>query len=169
MKQIFIKMPKQVKAIIWSHLLPKRFTSEQAAFVYVIQESEDGRNVFKYLDWSPVKENGFVSRSLYHFELTDVTRSKVIKRAHDLSASLVELHSHRDCPAMFSASDLLGFQEFVPHIWWRLKRRPYMAIVVSRSGFDGFVWIDNSHDPRHLDGILVGNSMLKSSKLSFVR
>lgn len=167
MTRILLEIPKKVYMGIWSHLLPRRFLSEEAAFIYVRKNTKDGADFFRYLEWYPVPPNGFRFRSRYHFELADETRATVIKRAHDLGASLVELHSHYGSwPAKFSPSDLLGFQEFVPHVWWRLKGRPYLAVVVCRSSFDGLVWIINSKAPQHLDGIVVEKAVLKSSGLS---
>ena len=170
MGQILLKMSKTVRTDIWAHLLPKRFLVEEAAFMFVRHDIKNEDEIFKYLEWFPVPPNGFLSRSGYHFELTDEVRAKAIKQAHDLNASLVELHSHKGRqPAQFSPSDLLGFREFVPHVLWRLKMRPYLAVVVSRSGFDGLVWMVNPDDPKGLDGILVEKTVLKPTKLSNLR
>ena len=170
MARILLEIPKEVYGKIWAHLLPRRFVSEEAAFMFVRRENEDKVRFFRYLEWDPVPPKGFLSRSGFHFELTDETRAMSIKHAHDLDASLVELHSHKGrWPAEFSASDLLGFQEFVPHVWWRLKGRSYLAVVVSRSGFDGLAWITNPDTPERLDAILVEKSVLTPTKLSPLR
>jgi hypothetical protein len=93
------------------------------------------------IEWYAVPPGGFASCSAWHFELTDKTRAYVIKRAHDSDGCLIEGHSHDDPdPPALSASDLFGFREFVPHVWWRLHGRPYTALVVSQGGLDGFVW-----------------------------
>ena len=84
--------------------------------------------IFEYIEWYAVPADGFSVCNEYHFELTDEVRAQVIKRAHDLGASIAEVHSHHGpWPAAFSPSDQLGFREFVPHVWWRLKGRPYLA------------------------------------------
>lgn len=115
-------------------------------------------------------DNGFIIRSPYHFELTEQMRATVIKKAHDLDASIVELHSHKGSRwAEFSESDLFGFQEFVPHVWWRLKGRPYIAVVVSHTSFDGLVWLTNPNIPQRLDGIVTENSFLRPTKLTFIK
>lgn len=165
--QILLKIPKTIQTNIWAHLLPKRFAVEEAAFLFVRRESEDKAEFFSYVDWIPVPPKGFLSRSAFHFELTDEIRAVVIKRAHDLGTSLVEFHSHKGRrPAEFSASDLLGFREFVPHVWWRLKGRPYAAVVLSRSGFDGLVWSTGPDTPRRLNGVVVGKSVLTPTRLT---
>src|SRR5689334_18202541 len=119
---IQIIIPPQIKDAAWKHLLYKEQDVEEAAFLYV---SLDGDNLVVQ-DWEPVPPNGFSIQTGYHIELTDATRATVIKNAHDRGASLVEMHSHLGpWPAQFSPSDLSGFADWVPHVRWRLKGRPY--------------------------------------------
>lgn len=162
MNKIFIKIPNQIYSEIWTHLLPKRFIYEEAAFLYVNRTIEKESETFSYLEWVPVPPEGFLHRSAVNFELTDQTRAAVIKRAHELGASIIELHSHKGVyPAAFSPSDIMGFEDFVPHIWWRLKGRPYIAIVASRSGFDSLAWITGPSNPQLLTGINIETSLIK--------
>ena len=167
---ILLEIPEIIFASVKEHLLPNRLIHEEAAFMFVRQKTKSKDRVFLCLDWFPVSEDGFLSRSSFHFELTDETRARAIKHAYDLDASLVEFHSHTGYrSAGFSVSDLLGFQEFVPHIWWRLKGRPYLAVVLSRYGLDGLVWIIDPNTPQRLDGIVVGRSVLRPIKLNSLR
>jgi hypothetical protein len=169
MTKIILEIPKEVYKAVWSHLLPKIFLAEEAAFIFAQRIAENGLDIFHYLEWCPIASRGFLTRSRFYLELTDETRAAAIKRAHDLGASLVELHSHYGpWPAQFSASDLLGFKEFVPHVWWRLKRRPYMAIVASKSGFDGLAWISDPKTANYIDGIVSGGLELTPTKLSHI-
>jgi hypothetical protein len=170
MTKIILEIPDKVYKTVWSHLLPKKFLAEEAAFIFAQRITEDGINMFRCLDWSPVPPYGFLTRSRFYLELANETRAAAIKRAHDLGASLVELHSHYGLwPAQFSESDLFGFKEFVPHIWWRLKNRPYMAIVVSKSGFDGLAWISDPKTANYIDGIVSGGLEFAPTKLSRIR
>lgn len=99
--------------------------------------------------------------------MADRTRAALIKRAHDLDASLVELHSHPGpWPAAFSYADRMGLRETVPHMWWRLKKRPYLAFVVASSSFDALVWLDGPKMPRRLDGLVVGERFLRPTNFS---
>lgn len=169
MAKIILEVPREVYRAVWSHLLPKQFRAEEAAFIFAQRFADNGIDTFRYLEWHPIPPRGFLTRSRFYLELTDETRAAAIKRAHDLGASLVELHSHYGSwPAQFSASDLLGFKEFVPHVWWRLKGRPYMAIVVSKSGFDGLVWISDPKTANYIDGIVSGGLELTPTKLSCI-
>ena len=159
-----LELTGHVHQALLSHLLPKRQRAEEVAFVFAVA---DGAAILRQVDWMAVPESGFVSRSLFHLELTDETRGTVIKRAHDLGSSLVEFHSHAGTwPAQFSASDLAGFDEFVPHVRWRLKGRPYVSVVVSRTGFDGFIWTTDSIVPDRLAGISVDGRVLQPTALS---
>jgi hypothetical protein len=40
----------------------------------------------------------------------------------------------------FSGSDIAGFGEWVPHVRWRLRGRPYVALVFDGGVFDALAW-----------------------------
>lgn len=94
----------------------------------------------------------------YHLEVADNVIGRVIKRAHDLGASLVEFHSHPfDGAATFSPSDRIGLAELVPHVRWRLRKAPYVAVVVASDALDALVW-DERLEAVGLTAVLVGGS-----------
>ncbi len=76
-------------------------------------------------------------------------------------AALVDIHSHVSdaYPAQFSPSDISGLREWVPHIWWRLKGKPVLAVVVSPSNFDSLVWRMSPNDPEGLEALNVGGEV----------
>jgi hypothetical protein len=159
-------MPAEVHSQIWSHLFSDEHGREQAAFMFVRMDAEE-TTLFRFVEWMPILAGGFEYRSSAYIELTDDSRATVIKRAHDLGCSLVELHSHTGpWPAAFSWSDIDGFREFVPHVRWRLKGRPYFAVVVANDGFDGFVWMNDAHDPVPISGLYAGSALLVATGLS---
>ena len=159
MSEPSLVMPAEIHQAMWSHLLPQRARSETAAFMFVRRTSTDAAR-FEYIEWYAVPPDGFVSRSEYHLELTDETRAFVIKRAHDLEGSIAEFHRHAGSrPAAFSPSDHAGFREFVPHVWWRLKGRPYLAVVVSQDSFDGLVWLDSPQSAQPLGAVVVDGTL----------
>lgn len=159
-----LTLPERTHRKLRRHLLPWWHRVEEAAFLYVLP-GPDG--TFECAEWFAVPASGFASRSQYHLELTDETRGKVIKRAHDLGASLVEVHSHvGGAPARFSGSDLAGFLDFVPHAFWRLKNRPYLAVVMTRTGFDSFAWMRDPRSPERLRGIQAGYRLITPTGLS---
>ena len=157
---VSVGIPELHQRQIIKHLLNSEGCEEAAfAFCSFMQTAQEAR--FDLIEWYAVPPTGFITRSPYFLELADEIRGRVIKRAHDLDASLVEFHSHRShWPAAFSLSDFAGFDEFVPHVWWRLKGRPYAAVVVAESSFDGIAWIHDETIPVPLTVIDVGGELL---------
>lgn len=167
MSLVTLEFPRDLHRDLWVHLLPRRGRQEEAAFAFASYSGDGANHVLRAAEWYGVPPSGFEWRSAYHFELTDAVRAQVIKRAHDLGACLVELHSHLgDGPASFSGSDRAGLADFVPHVWWRLKGRPYSAVVVTRAGFDGLVWLTDPRTAERLHAIVAGPTVLSASGLS---
>jgi hypothetical protein len=167
MSAAILQIDTELKTAIWSHLLPHNDESElieQAAFGFAKTISADAVTTLNVIDWFPVDKIGFAHQSGYHIELADEIRPFLIKRAHDLQTSLVEFHSHPfSTRAEFSPSDLIGLDEFVPHIWWRLKGRPYLAIVVTPSQFDALAWVNSPRSPVPVKELRVGDVVLRPS------
>lgn len=105
-----------------------------------------------------IEARSFDLQTPWHLSLSDQERAAVIKWAHDNDASLIEAHVHRGShPAEFSGSDWSGLDAFVPHVWWRLRHRPYIALVFADSTFDGLVWRMDPTTPETLAGLVVGD------------
>jgi hypothetical protein len=122
---------------------------EQVGFF--LADYDPARRAFLLRTWRPVPPEGFEIQSEYHVTLTDEMRPEIIKWAWDAGASLVEAHSHGDVGmACFSPSDGWGFKEWVPHLWWRLRGRPYAAIVTTGETFDAIAWIDGADQPEQV-------------------
>ena len=152
---------------LMTHLLGSPGDQEQAAFLFVTGKQADRQIVFEVTDSYKAVPRDFATQEGDYLELADKTRAGLIKKAHDLGASLVEMHSHPGLwPAAFSIADRIGLRETVPHMWWRLKGRPYLAIVVATSGFDALVWLDNPKIPRQLNGLLINGQMLEPTNKS---
>jgi len=164
-----IQLTETDREALWAHLLESTRGTEEVAFLFARYEGATGR-AFRVFDWYAVPPEGFAFCSAWHFELSDQTRGFVIKRAHDLGACMIEVHSHDDPdPPAFSPSDLYGFREFVPHVWWRLKGRPYGALVVSPGGLDGLVWRQGPDAPERVAGVEVEGTVRRASHLSALR
>lgn len=76
-------------------------------------------------------------------ELSDGARRRVLQWASPGESWLIEAHSHLGLlgdPAAFSPLDLAAFAEWVPHVRWRLRWRPYGALVFGPRTFDGLAW-----------------------------
>jgi hypothetical protein len=144
-------------AALWAHLLPPHSRREQAAFLFCGVRLEAGTTVFEVKDTALLVPGDFAAQYNDYIEITDECRIGLIKRAHSLGAALAEFHSHPGpWPAAFSMSDRFGLKETVPHMRWRLKGQPYLAVVVAPSGFDALVWLADSPAPSPLSGIRVG-------------
>lgn len=162
-----VKMPPGLFDELTAHLLPPDSFREEAAFLFVTQHEGADNVAFEVIEAEKLAPAEFESRFGDYLELADETRARLIKHAHHLGASLVEMHSHPGpYAAAFSLADRMGLQETVPHMWWRLKQRPYLAIVVAATGFDALVWLDNPKVPQALGGILAGDRLLRPTNRS---
>jgi hypothetical protein len=122
---------------------------------------------FRLRQWRPVPASGFESRSDHHLVLADDFRAEIIKWAWDSGSSLVEAHSHDFGIARFSPSDMSGLREWLPHLWWRLRGRPYGAVVVDGDTFDALAWVASADPPEHVVGIeLDGGGFLPATGLT---
>ena len=165
--RIVLKLPDGMYEDLLDHLLPRDSSYEQAAFLFAVPQRTEDAVVLNTVDSAKLVTADFAVQAVDYLELADSTRARLIKRAHDLDASLVEMHSHPGpWNAGFSRSDLLGLSETVPHMWWRLKKRPYAAIVVAPSGFDAMVWLDSPELPRALDCLAAGSRMLRPTNVT---
>lgn len=162
-----INLPAGVYEALVAHLLPEDTANEQAAFLFARVKVTDQGAALDVIDSAKLAASDFAVQALDYLELADATRARLIKRAHDLDASLVEMHSHPGpWDAAFSPSDLLGLSETVPHMWWRLHKRPYAAIVIAPSGFDAMVWIDGPLSPQELDSLAAGSQILRPTNIT---
>ncbi len=159
MEKIIIEIPSPVDfSNLVNHLLPKGNSCEQAAFLHSRFEEKGDESIFKMIELDLVTPEALAFQSEFHLELGDLKRAQLIKKAHDLNACLTEWHSHPSYyPAAFSISDMCGFEEFVPHVRWRLKQRPYAAIVLAPRDFDALAWIKETDHPCQVDSIRVGS------------
>jgi hypothetical protein len=173
MTEARLDLTSELHSGIWSHLLPgdsRGDEDEQVAFGFARTTCDGEQCSFQLTDWIAMGPLDFASQSNYHVELTDEARARSIKRAHDLNASLLEFHSHPfQEHAEFSGSDILGFEEFVPHVWWRLKGKPYLAIVVARRSFDGVAWISGPNNPISVQEVTAGEMILRPTGLTLKR
>ncbi len=166
---VFLELERGLADALRLHLLPERPRAEEAAFVFAQQVGgRDDELVLRGVDLELLAPDDFSLRSIHALELRDSTRARVIKRAHDLAATLVELHSHPfPYPAEFSPTDRSGLDEVVPHVRWRLRGRPYVAIVAAPDSFDALVWRGpNDARPETLAGLRVGEQSLAPTGLS---
>jgi hypothetical protein len=162
-----LHLPPGLYEELRAHLLPPCNTLEQAAFIFAKASQDQSSTRFDVDAVEKLTASDFDEQGPGYLELADETRKRLIKRAHDLGTSLIEMHSHpMPWPAQFSTYDREGLLETVPHMLWRLAKRPYAAIVVAPSGFDALVWLSDPHKPSALDALVAGSQIMKPTNLS---
>ncbi|OQW68806.1 MAG: hypothetical protein BVN34_09080 [Proteobacteria bacterium ST_bin12] len=154
---VSIHMSAAMHADILLHLFPKGDRREQGGFLFCSYDDET--QIFNVREWLPLTSSDYASQERDYLELCDTTRASLIKKAHDMDAALVEIHCHPGQQKVaFSLADWMGFKDFVPHIRWRLKGRPYAALVYGYQCIDGFAWIDQQKLPINVTGINTGQA-----------
>lgn len=160
MSKVYLKTTAQTFRKIKNFLLQD--SEERVVFLLINQTNEAAKTIFEVKNIYLVPQNE-IDQSSYSVRLKQISQAKIIKWAWNSGFSLAEIHSHpfSSKNTTFSYSDIAGLKEFVPHVWWRLKNRPYIAMVFGKREYDALVWIDSPHNPKNLEGILVANKLFK--------
>ncbi len=160
MSNIYLKTTKPIFKEIKNFLLLD--SEERVVFLLINKTNAITKIIFEVKNFYLVPQNE-IDQSSYSVRLEQVSQAKIIKWAWDSGFSLAEIHSHpfSNKNTTFSYSDITGLKEFVPHVWWRLKNRPYVAMVFGKRDYDAFVWIDSPDSPKQLEGILVSDKLFK--------
>ena len=141
---------------------------EQVAFF--LADFDPVRQAFMLREWRPMPPEAFDIQSAYHVTLRDEARPELIMWAWDTDACLVEAHSHAGTgPACFSPSDNWGFEEWVPHVRWRLRSRPYAALVTAGDSFDALAWLDGSDAPTQIERLEIDHSVCQATARTLPR
>jgi len=145
------------------HLLPEVPEAEEVAFLFARRSASAEGLTLEVIDHHLVRAAEYDRQGMAHLQIGNEVLGRMIKKAHDLEAALVEAHSHPydyAGAACFSWSDRAGLADLVPHILWRLPGRPYLALVFAPEGFDALIWHADPKAPAALDALLVGNELL---------
>lgn len=125
---------------------------------FFLADFDEASRTLGLRDWWLVPPSGYERQGEYHVTLTDDAHNQAIRWAWQADACLVEAHSHGDLePAEFSPSDLAGFEDWVPHLWWRLRGRPYGAIVMATATIDIMAWVTQPDAPEPVKFIELDN------------
>lgn len=146
-----ISFPMDIFDPLAKHL---RSRPEEVAFMLSPPPEKDG--LFRIHDLRVIGAERFNHQSDDYAEPDDELRGEVIQWAWQAGASLIEAHSHGSyfLPARFSGFDFEQFEEWVPHVRWRLAGRPYAALVFAGDEVDGLAWLDSSQ-PEAIEAIMV--------------
>jgi hypothetical protein len=158
-----------------AHLLESQ--REQVGFVFA-RVTANGEGVqFTAADSYLCEPADYDHAAVDHVQLTDEAQQRIIKTAWDSGCALVELHSHPfviprakelafQPTACFSPYDARGLAEFAPHVQWRLKGKPYAAIVFGPRDFDALVWPTRGVRPERLDRLQAGERVMRPTGLT---
>lgn len=150
--RVALSFPTELFREMVAHL--RATETEQVAFLFT--EASVPGEPLRVSELYKVPPEQFDFQSEYHVTLADDVRGQVIRRAWELGGSLVEVHSHGGGDAAaFSRSDLWGFEEWVPHVRWRLQGRTYVALVFAEDSFDALVWETGRDGPGPLAELLI--------------
>lgn len=148
-----LTIPRQIASILFGHLAAGR--EEQLAFM-LARPTVGG---FVVTDIHTVGSPGLDDQTAWHLALADDERVAVIKWAHDAGGVLVEAHVHLGgFLAGLSPYDLDSLADWVPHVWWRLRHRPYLALVFSGRTFDGLAWQTSPDEPEQVNSLIIEGS-----------
>lgn len=165
--KVSLDMPLKMRNEIWTHLLPEPASTEEAGFGFAKFSTQGKSCQFKLHDWLAFDDSDFVYKEGDYLHLNDEARIRVIKHAHNTDTCLVEFHSHPfPYPAKFSYADKNGLDQLVPHLWWRLKHRPFLAVVVAPENFDGIAWVESPDCPIPLNSINDSQRVTQTTGLS---
>lgn len=143
-----ISFPKELFDELLSHLE----RPEEVAFMLADPPTN---GCFRIRDLRIISCKRHLDDSTDRANLDDSIRSEVIQWAWETDACLVEAHSHGRwfLPVQFSGFDLDQFVDWVPHVRWRLRGRPYAALVTAGTQLDGLAWFEET--PEMIESVLV--------------
>jgi hypothetical protein len=163
---IEVRLTSEEWILLRQHLFQN--SKEHAAFAFCkLARGDDGVALVSEDLYLAVRSD-FELQLEYHITLSDETLARLIKKAWDHDHCIVEFHSHPKSPGgvSFSPSDLDGLADVVPYIGWRLRGRPYAAVVVGLKEIDALAWVDDFTVPQRLDVVRVGNDKLLPSQIT---
>jgi hypothetical protein len=134
---------------------------EQVGFF--LADFDEPARCFRIRAFHALPETAFEIQSAVHVTLKDEVRPEVLGWATREAACLIEAHSHLWGPASFSGSDVYGFAAWVPHVRWRLRRRPYAAVVLAEATFDALAWINVGPTPEQVTTVEIGDCHLPAT------
>ena len=165
MERIVLSTTDRLRSQILNHHPMSHDSPEQAAFLISSVEEGQGQTVVRGRELVCISGDQFDAHSRLGLELAEDVVPRLIRRAHELNGCLVEFHSHPfPSRARFSSFDLSHLAEFVPHVQWRLRCQPYVAVVLGPTTFDAIAWsADGIASP--LDSWACGSSIRRPTGL----
>jgi hypothetical protein len=134
-----------------ARLLPDDDGPEGAAFLFARrQAAARDPDAYRVIQMAYVDSCDLATEDFGLLQLHEGVLDRLIREAHRLGAALVEAHSHpfdHSSRICFSPIDRRGLETLAPHVVWRLRGRPYIALVFGRRAFDGLYWSERRASP----------------------
>lgn len=110
----------------------------------------------------------YVYQDVHGMELADEVRPRVLTWATRSNVALIEVHSHGHLSfqTTFSATDLDGLEQVVPQLLWRLRGRPYAALVLGGTDLDALCWSKRVEDVTVPVNVILGSRELTPTGLA---
>jgi hypothetical protein len=142
-----VTIPGPLFARLNAHLFQSDL--EQGAFLFG-QAAED---TFSVVDVHLVPESGWEVQLEVYLEMKDSERARIMAKAVQMRASVVDCHSHpgaRD-DVWFSPSDIAGINAFAQYAKWKLRGGVYVATVWGESSVDAVFWSGSFERPARIE------------------
>ena len=138
---------------------------EKVAFFYI--ENSENSNIWSVNGIKFLEPVDYANQSLYGVELADHVRPQIISYALSSKKGIAEIHMHGGkFPAMFSGIDIDGLRSLAPHMLWRLRTMPYVALVLGSDDYDGLVWFDVKAGVQTIRALRIDSKNLMPTGLS---
>jgi hypothetical protein len=135
-----IILPEHLHQTLMRHLFQNDL--EQAAFLFASHAVDGGTLKMTAVDVHLVPADAWDYQSEMHLQMSDEERGKILKMARDKGLALVDCHSHPHAgdDVWFSGSDVSGITEFAAYVNWKLRNKPFAAIVWAEDSLDAVAW-----------------------------
>ena len=143
--EAIITIPEEFYNELRRHLFKGR--KEQGAFLFAADSGTSFEINLTVQDIYLVKSIGWDVQESFYLELNEQEKVKVMITARNKNCNLVECHSHRSIHEMaqFSPSDVVGLEQFVSYVRWKLPGKKYAALVWTKLSVYGQLW--HTDDP----------------------
>jgi hypothetical protein len=134
---------------------------EQGAFLFAEAKREDGELNLVAADYYLVPASGWEAQVEFYLQMKDSERAKIMKLAREKNLCAIDCHSHpRACDDVwFSPSDVAGITEFAQYAKWKLRGKPFAAMVWGEQSVDAVLWqVEFSHAERVAQVKIIGNA-----------
>ncbi len=130
--------------------------SEQGAFLFARRKQKRDMLDFVIDEIYFVPTDRWRFRNAGYLELEEKEKVKIMLKAREIGADVLECHSHvSSTKASFSFFDLEEMQKFIQYVWWKLPEKIYGALVWSRKDVNGVIWLPKQYEPITIESVEV--------------